>query len=248
VGEAAHDLGRELRRLRQERGLSQRALTKLLGLSAHSNIADYESGRRIPPRDIVSSCDHLLETDGELGRLLTRALAEKALGEPPPAAPRRRRRRHLVAIAALTVPAIALLAWSLPRSGQVVAPSPSLSIWDGNDPKAAGCAADAVSLEAQPVFLANGQQLGSVHLRYSPICQAAWAKFEPLPVKPSGPVMVTVEALRPSDGMRTMFQYPGWDQGYGDLLRTGPGCVQASARLRLADGAEAAASTACLTA
>jgi Protein of unknown function (DUF2690) len=129
-------------------------------------------------------------------------------------------------------------------------PSPSLSpsIWDGNDPKAAGCAADAVSLQAQPLFLANGQQLGAVHLRYSPGCHAAWAKFEPLPVKPPGSVMVTVEAVRPSDGVRTIFQFPGWDEGYGDILRTGPGCVKASVTLRLADGAEATASTACLTA
>jgi transcriptional regulator with XRE-family HTH domain len=116
VGEAARVLGRELRRLRQERGLSQRALTKLLGLTAHSNIADYESGRRIPPRDIISSCDRLLETDGDLGRLLTRALAEKALGEAPPPPPSRRR-RHLVTIVALAIAAIGLLAWSLPRSG-----------------------------------------------------------------------------------------------------------------------------------
>jgi transcriptional regulator with XRE-family HTH domain len=258
VSEAAQALGRELRRLRLQRGLSQRALTKSLGLSAHSNIADYESGRRIPPRDIVSACDRLLRTDGELGRLLTRALAEKALGaradDPPPphtniqSQGRLARHRRAWAVAALAIPAVAVFAWSLPRPEVHQATRrPAPSIWDGNDPKAAGCAADAITLQAQPVLSAAGRQLGAIHLRYSPACRAAWAKFEPLPAKPDGPVMVTVEAVRPADGMRTMFQFPGWDQVYGDLLRTATGCVQATATVRLT-GEEATASTGCLTA
>src|SRR6266566_604184 len=53
-------LGAELRRLRLELGISQRRLTQLIGLSAHSNLGDYERGRRIPPCDIVIACERLL--------------------------------------------------------------------------------------------------------------------------------------------------------------------------------------------
>jgi transcriptional regulator with XRE-family HTH domain len=46
-------LGLELRKLRQVRGLSQSSTAGLLGLSSRSAIADYESGRRRPPNDIL---------------------------------------------------------------------------------------------------------------------------------------------------------------------------------------------------
>jgi tetratricopeptide (TPR) repeat protein/transcriptional regulator with XRE-family HTH domain len=76
---AAARLGRELRRLRQQRGLSQRALVRALGLSAHSNLVQYELGRRIPPGDIVAACARMLRDDsGILHRLHAEALAERA--------------------------------------------------------------------------------------------------------------------------------------------------------------------------
>src|SRR3954453_16702687 len=76
---AAAVLGAELRRLRLESGLSQRRLTRLIGLSAHSNLGDYERGRRIPPGDIVVACERLLATEaGYLQRLRARALRERA--------------------------------------------------------------------------------------------------------------------------------------------------------------------------
>ena len=72
-------LGTELRRLRQRRGLSQRELTRLIGLSAHSNLADYEAGRRMPPADIVAECERVLEvTDGRLVELRSQALIARA--------------------------------------------------------------------------------------------------------------------------------------------------------------------------
>lgn len=77
--EAAAALGSEIRRLRERRGMSQRALTRLIGLSAHSNLADYETGRRLPPADIVRECERVLEvTDGHLTELRSQALAARA--------------------------------------------------------------------------------------------------------------------------------------------------------------------------
>jgi transcriptional regulator with XRE-family HTH domain len=49
------DLGRELRRLRDTRRLTQAQTALAVGLSARSAVADYESGRRTPPDDIVAN-------------------------------------------------------------------------------------------------------------------------------------------------------------------------------------------------
>ena len=76
---AAVWLGAELRRLRREAGLSQRKLTQLIGLSAHSNLGEYERGDRIPPGDIVRACERLLTVPpGYLQRLHQQALRERA--------------------------------------------------------------------------------------------------------------------------------------------------------------------------
>jgi transcriptional regulator with XRE-family HTH domain len=58
--------------------MSQRRLTRLLGLSAHSNLSDYERGRRIPPADIVNACERLLAAQpGYLEELRRLALRER---------------------------------------------------------------------------------------------------------------------------------------------------------------------------
>ncbi len=76
---AACRLGAELRRLRLELGISQRRLTRLIGLSAHSNLGDYERGRRIPPSDIIAACERLLAVPpGYLQQLRSLALRERA--------------------------------------------------------------------------------------------------------------------------------------------------------------------------
>jgi transcriptional regulator with XRE-family HTH domain len=85
-------LGSELRRLRLARGLSQREVVRRLGLSAHSNLVDYELGRRIPPGDILSACEALFGLPrGHLARLRGAALVDRAepaadLARPQPPA------------------------------------------------------------------------------------------------------------------------------------------------------------------
>lgn len=72
-------LGSELRRLRLELGLSQRELTRMIGLSAHSNLGEYERGSRIPPRDIILACEQLFPVEaGYLQGLRRQALRERA--------------------------------------------------------------------------------------------------------------------------------------------------------------------------
>lgn len=54
------DFGHILRRSRLRQGLSLRAVAKSIGLSAHSGVAEYESGRRLPPEDLIASYERVL--------------------------------------------------------------------------------------------------------------------------------------------------------------------------------------------
>ncbi len=89
VGDAApappEPLNAVLRRLRRQRGLSQRELVRRLHLSAHSSIADFESGRRVPHRDILADYERVFDLpEGALQRLRP---ASRTAGGPAPAAP-----------------------------------------------------------------------------------------------------------------------------------------------------------------
>jgi transcriptional regulator with XRE-family HTH domain len=71
-----------LRRLRRASGLTQRALLKPLCLASHSSIVDYESGRRVPPRDIVAAYERFFALPaGQLQQLRSQALAAMAARE-----------------------------------------------------------------------------------------------------------------------------------------------------------------------
>jgi transcriptional regulator with XRE-family HTH domain len=75
-------IGVELRRLRRCRGLSQKEMARLLGLSAHSAVADYESGKRIPAGDIITGYERAFGIlDGRLQRLRAQGLADAANAE-----------------------------------------------------------------------------------------------------------------------------------------------------------------------
>jgi transcriptional regulator with XRE-family HTH domain len=75
-------LAETLRRLRRSCGLSQRALAPLLHLSAHSAVADYESGRRIPAADVLRSYErHFAVPAGQLHDLRDQALIVRARAE-----------------------------------------------------------------------------------------------------------------------------------------------------------------------
>lgn len=52
-------LGAAIAYLRRRAGMSQHELTRKLGLSARSNLSDYERGRRVPPADIVLACEEI---------------------------------------------------------------------------------------------------------------------------------------------------------------------------------------------
>jgi transcriptional regulator with XRE-family HTH domain len=73
------DLGAELRRRRKALGLSQQQMARRLGLSAHSSVTYYESGRRLPPTDIIDAYErHLDVPTGRLHRARLQVLASLA--------------------------------------------------------------------------------------------------------------------------------------------------------------------------
>jgi tetratricopeptide (TPR) repeat protein/transcriptional regulator with XRE-family HTH domain len=76
---AAAALALMLRRLRKERGLSMREMARPLNLAAHSAVADFESGRRLPAADILAAYErHFGLSSGSLLALRQKALAERA--------------------------------------------------------------------------------------------------------------------------------------------------------------------------
>jgi hypothetical protein len=74
--DAPSRLGQELQRLRKSGGQTLREFAATAGLSAHSNLVDYEKGRRVPPRDIVRVYEQVGQTpDGSLDSLHAEAMA-----------------------------------------------------------------------------------------------------------------------------------------------------------------------------
>jgi transcriptional regulator with XRE-family HTH domain len=78
VGSAARELATRLRQLRLGHGLSYRLLARRLGLTAHSGLVDYETGKRIPPADLVTSYERAFGlTAGSLLAMRNRAFVER---------------------------------------------------------------------------------------------------------------------------------------------------------------------------
>jgi len=76
---AAERLGRELGRLRVHNGLSLRKLARLVGMTAHSGLVDYERGTRIPPHDLFAALQSVLHAgDEHLTSLYQAAVTERA--------------------------------------------------------------------------------------------------------------------------------------------------------------------------
>ncbi len=264
-------LGRRIRELRVAAGLSQRALTHRIGLSAHSNLADYETGRRLPPQDIVISCERVLGLhDGELLRLRRAALAESAAARPPavtptgPAAGRRTTQQRGWTVAAAGVLALAgtvavlvshrpapPLRVGVSASSQAPVPGPA-----GGGDGVSACddtttILSSTQMAAAGPFSANGAlhpagtPLGTISLRYSPGCSLGWARFIPTQVLGQTGGEVLLEVHRPSDGALTKTLLTGIVGAESDPLLTTPGCVYAQATLSFAQGSSATGRTGC---
>jgi hypothetical protein len=165
-------LGAEIRRLRRERGLSQQALVRMIGLSAHSNLSDYETGRRLPPADIVGDFERVLHiTDGHLHDLRARALADLAdqaclhdghrfpagRADTTPGRSHMRGRSEGKGKRAIVAGAVGLalapLIFSVLFTSGVHVSTTWTGLADGVDPRSAGCARRAVTIASAPIRL-----------------------------------------------------------------------------------------------
>lgn len=119
---------------------------------------------------------------------------------------------------------------------------------DGADPQEERCQVDAVSAETVPVPDADPEQptYGSLTVRYSPRCRAAWPLFVSTERVPTG-ATIRLAATRPSDGAVTRFDYPFMVKRqvysvFGNILRTTPGCVTVTIEITAADNRSVLAS------
>lgn len=251
-------LGTRLRALRIASGLSQRALVRRVGLSAHSNLVDYELGRRLPPADVVAACQRALSVeDDELLRLRSAVLAARAVdasrpkGEPVAPARSGNRARGVVLAAAVTAAALFAGAVALtqlrgpvkvPRLALAAGPAPA---WVSN------CDAGAVVLERAALagrFPPPGGRtpaVGELALRYSPSCSLAWARFLPTTAATGSPGSVLLSVHRPGDGATAALTLPRVGGVESDPLLTVPGCVYAQVTVAFAGGPPVTARTRC---
>ncbi|MEV4138383.1 DUF2690 domain-containing protein [Dactylosporangium sp. NPDC049742] len=125
---------------------------------------------------------------------------------------------------------------------------------DGSDPQEQRCQLDAVSARTVPVPDRDASQppYGSLTLRFSPHCHAAWPLFVSTERVPTG-ATIRLRATRPADGGTSGFDYPYMVPPqvfsvFGNVLGTGRGCVTVSVEITAPQTAAplATAETPCL--
>ncbi|WP_431916867.1 DUF2690 domain-containing protein [Micromonospora wenchangensis] len=193
---------------------------------------------------------------------------ERSTPEVPQSPPRRTAvpRWALVAAAGVTVlvagSVVPMLADREPRTSRpaersVDAPGPAPTdaaaragtpVADGADPQEERCQVDAVSAETVPVPDPDPTRpaYGSLTLRYSPRCRAAWPLFVSTERVPTG-ATIRLAATRPVDGAASRFDYPFMIKSqvysvFGNVLRTTRGCVSVTVDITAADNRSVLAS------
>jgi transcriptional regulator with XRE-family HTH domain len=265
-------LGRRIRELRLAQGLSQRALTHLIGLSAHSNLADYETGRRLPPQDIVSSCERVLGLqDGELLGLRRAALVESATAhapvvttaEPIPRGRDRARRRWTFTAGGAVLLALITVVYTshdtVQRPQATTGPGRPVPVVEppGGHDGVSACDDTTTILGSTPISAPKpfytggalhpaGTPLGTISLRYSPGCSLGWARFIPGTALDQSTGSLVLEVHRPSDGAITKTRMTLIAGAESDPLLTTPGCVYAQATVTFTRDDSATARTGCL--
>ncbi|MET7419654.1 DUF2690 domain-containing protein [Dactylosporangium sp. NPDC005555] len=113
-------------------------------------------------------------------------------------------------------------------TGASAPPAGAQAVADGSDPQEQRCQLDAVSPHTVPI----PDAYGTLTLRYSPHCRAAWPLFVSTERVPTG-ATVRLRARRPSDGAVSSFDYPYMVHPqvfsvFGNVLGTAQGCVSVS--------------------
>ncbi|WFE63236.1 DUF2690 domain-containing protein [Micromonospora sp. WMMD714] len=266
-GDARHrEFVADLAQLRRDAG--QPSLRKMSTTAhySHTALAGVLSGTRLPSLELTMAFVRACGGDEEAWRARWHREAETGQAtEPDPGRPAERRptptrrpavsRWALAATAGLTVlvagSVVPLLADSgvgpdrrADRPTEASTPAPTtaaVAVADGADPQEARCQVDALSVETVPVPDPDPKQqpYGSLTLRHSPRCQAAWPLFVSTERVPTG-ATVRLSATRPSDGATSRFDYPYMVKRqvysvFGNVLRTTGGCVSVTVDITAAD-------------
>jgi hypothetical protein len=240
--------------------MSMRVLTGLIGLSAHSNLADYECGRRLPPRDVVEACERALGVaNHELLRRWEAALRERSQrdssGSTTSAQPDTRttnpRQRPKPGWTRALLPAVAVAAllagWGLRSAGLPSNDNQASVVVGVSSCDTTARIVDTATLTTQPRAGQASLTVGTVSLRFSPSCGLAWTRFVPAQVVTPGAAGVELSVHRVNDGAVTVLRLPQVVGAESDPLLTVPGCVYAQASVPFADGTVATARTNCRT-
>lgn len=260
-------LAADLRTLRQAAGSpTYREMAAKAHFSA-SALSQAAGGQRLPTLPVLLGFVEACGGDAAEWRRRWQEASAPPAAVPSPARPRRRW-TWIPSAAFVAVTAIALaVTGSLPdqlhpspvtaagppspspspvAEGQVVY-EPAQPVADGSDPKRSGCAADATTIATASLIFPARRLAGTVELRYSPSCSAAWTRFVPAPTGRGPGDTVTVVTVRPADAIRLPFTITYGDGAvYGDILLTGPGCVRAAASIVNNGKASPEVSTRCL--
>ncbi|ROO60744.1 uncharacterized protein DUF2690 [Micromonospora sp. Llam0] len=256
-GSAAGPLGAfvaDLEQLRRDAG--QPSLRKMAERAhySHTALSSVLSGTRLPSLELTLAFVRACDGDENTWRQRWSQVDALVNGAAPPAdRPAVREphvsRRALAAtggIAAVVAAVILVPTSVLDRLGgaaqEPVATSAAVSpAADGADPQQEQCHLDAVSTHTVQVPDRDPAQppYGSLTLRYSQRCQAAWPLFVSTERVPTG-VTIRLSISRPSDGAVSRFDYPYLVPSqvysvYGNVLRTTEGCVEVAVEISSAD-------------
>lgn len=235
-------VGAALRCARQAAGIGLRDMARRLNYGSHSTLSEYENGARMPSERVVTAYERVLcLATGTLMAALEAANIE----------------RHGDAwIRRLPHAALGFPHQSLSPDGGTgpravgASPFPRQPVVDGSDPDAAGCSANAVTIHARRIALAERKTvIGQIELRYCSRSHAAWGRFEGYAyldhvAEGRNDVCVVIEVVRHSDGTRLAAREPYcFDYMWSDLVVADSGMFQARAMVLLGDDAVATGET-----
>ncbi|MFY1638084.1 helix-turn-helix domain-containing protein [Solwaraspora sp. WMMB335] len=261
------DFVADLARLRRDAGQPSLRTMAVKAHYSHTALSSVLAGTRLPSQELTLAFVRACGGDEDAWRARWHrenaclragepATAETGtIGRPVLARSPRPARWPVVSVVAITVlsavvlSAVALVAltsgtgpFAQQRDDTALAgPSSGRPVADGADPQEEQCHVDAMSAQTVPIPDRDPRlaPYGSLTLRYSPRCQAAWPLFVSTERVPTG-ATIRLVTTRPSDGAVSRFDYPFLVPSqvysvYGNVLRTTQGCVMVAVEITAVD-------------
>jgi hypothetical protein len=252
----------QLRELREASGSPSYRVMAQRSHYSSSALAEAAQGRKLPSRALVEAYATACGADPvDWVARWKKVAAQDPPGEAPAPPPDRRvltgGSARLIAVALVSAALAAVVTGTAVRGSaptpvaQTATTSPSPSATglprlpaNGADPVEAGCAADAVLLAHQPV-VDRGKELGTLELKYSPACQAGWARFSQDAGVDTALAAVSVSA---QDGRTALFADVPIDTRsiYTDVLHAAGTCLVATVAVTARDGIRTTTQTGCV--